>query len=199
VAGYESTASGVSWTWYLLARHPDVAQRLRAELDAVLGDEDPTLEHIARLPFLRAVIDEAFRLYPAFPMYFRTSIEADRVGPYELPAKAQIIISPYATQHDPRYWDEPERFQPERFLDGHLSERQESAYYPFGKGQRICIGKAMALTTAQLFVAMLARRFEMKLPPERSEVASWFALTLQPRGGLPMILTPRREASAVVA
>jgi cytochrome P450 len=190
VAGYESTASSVGWTWYLLAQHKEPALRLRAELDERLGSGDPTFEDLAKLPYLRAVVDEAFRLYPAFPMYFRTSIEGDMVGPYFIPPNASIVISPYATHRDARFWRDPDRFDPERFREGRLTQRELDAYYPFGKGQRICIGKAMALTTAQMSVAMLARRFDMQLPRGRV-VEPHFALTLQPRGGLPMLLRPR--------
>jgi cytochrome P450 len=190
LAGYESTATSVSWAWYLLARNPDVARRLREELDSTLGDGGPVYDDLARLPYLRRVVDEAFRLYPAFPMYFRTAIDRDRVGPFEIPGRSSIIISPYATQHDPRHWEDPERFDPDRFTAERFTEAAANAYYPFGKGQRICIGKAMALTTAQMLIAIIARRFEIELVPGH-RVEPHFAMTIPPKGGLPLLLRSR--------
>lgn len=190
LAGYESTASGVTWAWYLLSQHPHVAEALHRELDARVPPDGPSAGDLPQLEYTRRVIDETFRLYPAFPMYFRTSVHADDVGPYRLPADASIILSPYATHRDPRYWPDAERFDPDRFLPERMTDALSRAYYPFGKGQRLCIGKQMALATAQVLVATIFRAFDLQLPA-RATVKPHFALTLQPRGGLPMLLVPR--------
>lgn len=189
VAGYESTATGLSWVWHLLGQAPAVRERLHAELDDVLAGRTPTLDHLPQLRYTRAVLSETFRLYPAFPMYFRSSIDADTVGEYDLPAGAQLVISPYATHRDPRYWTDPEVFDPDRFSAERFDASARRAYYPFGMGQRRCIGEPMSLAFAQLAMATIAQRFVVR--PERAEVSGRYAMTYQPKDGLPAILEPR--------
>lgn len=189
-AGYESTASTVTWAIYLLARHPEAAARTRDELDAVLAGRTPTHADLAGLRYTRQVIDETLRLYPAFPMFFRSSVQADRLGPHQLPAGAQLVISPYATHHDPRYWNDPERFDPARFDPAVLDASTRAAYYPFGAGQRRCIGEAMSLTTSHLVLASLLSRYRLELTGDQP-VSGHYAMTYQPAGGLPVLLRPR--------
>ncbi|MEV5752074.1 cytochrome P450 [Actinoallomurus sp. NPDC052308] len=190
IAGYESTATGVAWAWHLLCRHPEAATRLREEVDRVLGGRAPGYDDLTELTYTRRVVDETFRLYPAFPMYFRGSVEDDVVGPYAIPGGANIILSPYATHHDPRFWDDPEAFDPDRFAPDRYDSRAREAYYPFGKGQRLCIGEPMALTIAQLLIATIAQAYEVRTAPG-VQVTGHYAMTYQPKHGLPVILTPR--------
>ncbi|GHO47741.1 cytochrome P450 [Ktedonospora formicarum] len=192
LAGYESTASGLTWTWYLLSQHPKVAAKLREELDQVLGNCPPTYEDLPKLTYTRQVIDEAFRLYPAFPMFFRSSVDTDILGPYQLPGGSQIILSPYATHRDPRYWDNSETFDPDRFAPERFDARVRHAYYPFGKGQRMCIGEPMSLTIAQILIATIVRAYEVELAPG-VVITPRYAMTYQPRHGLPLILRPRSD------
>jgi cytochrome P450 len=190
IAGYESTATGISWTWYLLANNPDAARTLRAELDAVLDGRIPTSADLASLTYTRMVIDEAFRLYPAFPMYFRTSVGDDTLGPYLIPAGARIIISPYATHRAPRLWTHPDKFEPERFRPGEVDPNTRRAYAPFGSGQRLCIGRPLSLAIAQTVLAAMAQRYESELAPGQV-VKPRYAMSYQP-DGLRVILQPRR-------
>lgn len=190
LAGYESTASGITWCWHLLTQHPHVAETLRVELDETLRGDSPRFEDLTRLPYLRRVLDETFRLYPSFPMFFRSSTTADTIGPYGIPAKAQLVISPYATHHDPRYWHDPEAFDPDRFSPERFTTAARNAYYPFGKGQRICIGEQLSLLIAQLTIATLAQRYDSR-PTPGTGVKPRYAMTYQPKHGLPVILTPR--------
>ncbi|WP_433182115.1 cytochrome P450 [Actinoallomurus sp. CA-150999] len=190
IAGYESTATGVAWAWHLLTGHPEAAARLREEVDRVLDGRRPGYDDLAELTYTRQVVSETFRLYPAFPMYFRGSVEDDVVGPYAIPGGANIIISPYATHHDPRHWDDPETFDPDRFTPERYDARARDAYYPFGKGQRMCIGEPMSLTIAQLLIATIAQAYEVRAVPG-AQVTGRYAMTYQPKNGLPVVLTPR--------
>ncbi len=182
LAGNESTATSLTWTAYLLGRHPEVRQRLATELDETLAGQAPTYADLGRLPYLRRVVSEGFRLYPAFPMYFRTAVEADELGDYRIPAGGYVVVSPYATHRDPRYWAEPESFDPDRFLPERYDSRARQAYYPFGVGQRRCIGEPMSLAIGQLSLANLVSRFEFT--PVDEAVKGRYAMTYQPRGGL---------------
>ncbi len=186
-AGYESTASGLTWTLHLLARHPEIQAQVRRELQEVVGDRDATVDDFPRLPRLCRAIDEALRLYPPFPMFFRTTECDVELGPYHLPKGAPLILSPYATHHHPDFWDDPERFDPDRFAPERMDDRTRRAYYPFGAGQRLCIGRGMALMESRLILAAMLRRYEWA-PASDRELKLSYALTLQPRGGLPLRL-----------
>jgi len=193
MAGYESTATSVTWTCYLLlARRPDALGRLREEIDRVLGGRVPAVADLDQLPYLGQVVAEGLRLYPAFPMYFRSATEADQLGERTIPAGAQLIVSPYATHRDPDYWPNPEEFDPERFSPEADSRARRTAYYPFGMGQRRCIGEPMSLTIALLTLAALTQRFELTLATDRP-ARGRYAMTYQPRNGLPIYVTPRGQ------
>ncbi|MGC2660912.1 MAG: cytochrome P450 [Bryobacteraceae bacterium] len=192
LAGYESTATAVSWALFLLSQHPQVDRKMQQEVDDCLDGRIPTMEDIPRLAYTRMVIDEAMRLYPSFPMYFRTSRAPDQLGPYEIPGDASIVISPYATHHSPEYWDEPERFDPERFAPGRLSTDSKRAYYPFGHGKRICIGRDFALTEATTVLSMIAQRFNRRLVPG-TKIEPHYAMSLTSRYGVPLLLQARQS------
>lgn len=194
VAGYESTATGVAWTCHLLCRNPEINGRLSAELDRVLSGRSPAYEDLPKLTYTQMVVNEALRHYPAFPMYFRSATETDVVGPYTIPAGADIVVSPYATHHDPRYWDDPEAFDPDRFLPERFGAEARRAYYPFGVGQRRCIGEPMALASTQLLLAALVQTYEISLAPG-TVVKPRYAMTYHPKDGLPLILKRRQGQS----
>jgi cytochrome P450 len=183
----------VTWALYLLSQHPDVMTRLRTELDGVLDSRLPEYPDLVSLTYTRMVVNETFRLYPAFPMFFRSSVAADAVGPYMLPAGAQIIVSPYATHHDHRFWDDPETFDPQRFTPERFDARARNAYYPFGKGQRMCIGEPMALTITQLLIAAIVHAYQLEVT--EAEVQPHYAMTYQPKNGLHVILRSRARAA----
>jgi cytochrome P450 len=164
VAGHETTASSLNWFWYLLASTPDVAARLRAEVDAGAVDP-PGYGDLEKLPFTRRAIDETLRLYPPGWLLTRRAIAADTVGGVSLPAKADVLISPYLVHRHPAHWPVPARFDPDRFLPEYNSGRNRFAYLPFGLGPRACIGEHLALVEMHTHVATLARRFDLELVP----------------------------------
>ena len=164
IAGHETTASSLNWFWYLLASTPDVAARLRAEVDVGAVDP-PGYGDLEKLPFTRRAIDETLRLYPPGWLLTRRAIAADTVGGVSLPAKADVLISPYLVHRHPAHWPDPARFDPDRFLPEYNSGRNRFAYLPFGLGPRACIGEHLALVEMHTHVATLARRFDLELVP----------------------------------
>ena len=184
-AGHETTANLLAWTWSWLSRLPHVRRRMRAELDEVLGDRDATSDDYPKLPYTRAVLAESLRLTPVVWLVSRRVEQDIALGEHTLPAGSLAFLSPYATHRHPKFWENPEGFDPERFLEGAGSDRPTLAYFPFGAGPRKCIGDTFALVEATLVLATLARRFELELPPglvpEPEPV-----ITMRPRGGLPM-------------
>jgi cytochrome P450 len=185
LAGHETTAMALSWTWYLLARHPEIAEAARAETLAVLGDRAPTVADLPRLPLARMVVEEAMRLYPPVWGIGRQSVGADRIGGYDIPAGTLVNLSAWVTHRHPAFWDDPDRFDPERFRPGVERTRPRFAYFPFSGGPRLCIGEGFALLEAQLIVAMMLQRYRLTLA-RREVVVPEPTLTLRPRGGLPM-------------
>ncbi len=194
LAGHETTAVALAWTWYLLARHPEIADEARRETLATLGDREPTLDDLPRLPFARMVVEEAMRLYPPVWGIGRQTIGPDRIGGYDVPAGALVNLSPWVTHRHPGVWDDPERFDPERFRPGRERTRPRFAYFPFSGGPRLCIGESFALMEAQLIVAMMLQRYRLTLVDDRPVVPEP-TLTIRPRGGLPVRVT-RVEARA---
>ncbi len=190
IAGYETTSLALTWTWYLLSQHPQAEQRLHAELDTVLGGQTPTVDHLGDLPYTRMVIQEALRLYPpAFGMT-RYTVADDEIGGYHIPAHSIIFLTPYYTHRHPAFWENPERFDPERFTPERSAGRPRFAYAPFGGGPRQCIGNAFALMEAQLVLATVAQRYQLRLLPDHP-VEPQVVFTVRPRYGLPMTLHPR--------
>ena len=185
LAGHETTANALAWTWYLLARHPDVEAKLRTELGAVLGSRRPGVDDLPRLPWTRMIIDEAMRLYPPAWFVSRRAKEDDEIGGYRIPARSNVALSPWVTHRHPEFWPDPETFDPERFAPERVAARPRFAYFPFGGGPRLCIGNAFALTEAQLVLATVASRWRLELLPGHA-VELEPLVTLRPRGGLPM-------------
>jgi cytochrome P450 len=193
-AGHETTANALTWAWYLLSQHPDVECRLHAELDEVLQKQVPTIEHLARLPYTRMVIEETLRLYPPGAMLMRRAIAADSIGDYRIPAKSIVFLSPYVTHRHPDFWNEPEVFNPERFTSERVATRHRYAYFPFGGGPHLCIGNHFAMMEAQLVLATIAQRYRVHLVPGQ-RVEPQVVTTIRPRYGLQMTLQ-RREQTA---
>ncbi|HYP39992.1 MAG TPA: cytochrome P450 [Chloroflexia bacterium] len=192
MAGYESTAAALAWAWYLLSQHPVAEEKLLAELAEVLDGRTPTFEDLPKLKYTRMVVDETLRLYPPFPTFFRTSYGSDRLGDYYLPPNAAIILSPYVTHRNPQYWEDPDRFDPERFTPERVAERQSHAYYPFGMGQRLCIGSSLSVIEQQLILAMVAQQYHRRLTPGYV-LEPHYDIALRPRYGVPMLLMPHEK------
>lgn len=160
LAGHETTASVLTWVFYILAMQPAVLQRLRAEVDAVVGEGDVTFEHIRQLPYVRAVFRETLRLYPPITFLPRVALEAATVGPRRLRRGALVMISPWTLHRHSVYWDDPHAFRPERFLPENEDSIQPGTYIPFGTGPHTCVGAGFALAESVLIIARLARRFD---------------------------------------
>jgi len=162
-AGHETTANTLSWAFYLLSEHPEIREKLHAEVDTVLGERPPRLQDLKALPYTEAVLKETLRLYPAAWYAERAPLTDTELGGYPLPAHASVVISVYVTHRDARFFAEPLRFTPERFLG--LEDRQFPAYLPFGFGAHQCIGNRFALMEAQLLIASIAQRFTLERAP----------------------------------
>jgi cytochrome P450 len=189
IAGHETVASALSWTWYLLASHPQVRDQIDMELASVLGNNEPVSNDIQRLDLTRAVIDEALRLYPPAWLITRKAVGDDNLGDYRIQAGALMIISPFLLHRSPEYWKNPQVFNPARFLGVAGAERPRYAYIPFGGGPRMCIGNSFALLEARLILAMVAQRYRLRLAPGAA-VLPEALVTLRPQHGLAMLLDP---------
>ena len=161
VAGHETTASTLNWTWYLLSQHPQVEAELHARIDAA---------DLAPPPYIEQVLNEALRLYPPVWLFSRRTIEADRIGDFAVPAETDVFISPYLLHRDARHWIDPDRFEPARFAADAGAERHRFAFIPFSAGPRHCIGEGFAMAEMTQHLFMAARRFRLKYagaaPPE---------------------------------
>jgi cytochrome P450 len=190
LAGHETTANALTWTFYLLSQNPDVEQKLRAELKDVLGGAMPGLSDLVDLPYNRMVIQEALRLYPPAWILSRKAETDDALGDYHIPAGSVVDISPLFMHRHPNYWKDPLRFAPERFSPEEVEKRPQYAYFPFGGGPRLCIGRDFALAEAQIILAAVASRFELRLASGK-QVELDPLITLRARGGMPMFLRER--------
>jgi cytochrome P450 len=186
LAGHETTATTLTWTWYLLSEHPDVARRLREELAAVLGGRTPTMSDVPNLVYTRMVIEESLRLYPPAWVTVRKVDNDDIIGGYHIPAGSTVVVSAYVLHRNPTFWPDPERFDPERFTPERVAERPRFAYIPFSAGPRQCIGNTFALVEAQLILATIAQRYHLDVAPGH-RVAPEPLITLRPKGGMPVI------------
>lgn len=190
LAGQETTALALTWMWYLLARHPDHRRRLENEVDGVLNGRAPVYADIASLPFIRMVIDETMRLYPPAWGFSRQALADDEVSGYQLPRGWLAFVIPYVMHRLPKWWPNPDVFDPDRFLPESSADRPKFAYLPFGAGPRQCIGNNFALIEAALIVAILAQRYRLELVPGHA-VDAWPLITLRPRFGMPMMISRR--------
>ena len=174
LAGHETTAVSLSWTWYLLSEHPEVAQKLRQELNDVLGGRTPQLEDLARLPYTDKVVKESMRLYPPAWSLARTAAK-----------EMEIVMSPWIIHRDARFFEDPDQFKPDRWTAQTTQQLPRFAYFPFGGGPRLCIGASFAMMEANLLVATIAQRFQLHLVPGHP-VDPLPGITLRPRHGMRM-------------
>jgi cytochrome P450 len=190
MAGHETTAQALTWAWYLLSLHPAAEAKLHDELGSVLGGRTPQYEDLANLDYTRMVIEESMRLYPPAHTMAREPISEDRLLGHRIPAKSLVLIVPWLLHRKQSLWQEPHRFDPERFSAARAVARPRFAYIPFGAGQRICIGAAFAMTEAILILATIAQRYRLRLNP-RHPIEPQGLITLRPRHGLRMYLERR--------
>ncbi|MGB8645110.1 MAG: cytochrome P450 [Anaerolineae bacterium] len=194
LAGHDPVGVGLTWTGYLLATHPAVETRLLAELDTVLAGRVPGVEDLPRLPYTRMVIQEALRLYPPIWGVVRRAVRDCEVGGYTLRAGDSAAMSQWIMHRDPRYYDTPDAFRPERWAEPRMQALPRFAYFPFGGGPRICIGDAFAMQELCLVTATLVPRFHLSLV-EPGPVELLPSITLRPKNGLRVRVTTRRSAA----
>jgi cytochrome P450 len=190
LAGHETTALALSWTWYLLAQHPDVDAAMQEELQTVLGGRLPTAEDLPHLQYTRMVLSEALRLYPPAWLMTRRAREEVQLGAYRFPRSTFFLISPYITHRDPRYFAHPEAFIPARWAATPDTAPPRFAYFPFGGGPRQCFGEGFAWMAGLLVLATLAQTWRMRLVPDRP-VEPMALVTLRPKGGIHVQLERR--------
>jgi cytochrome P450 len=167
LAGHETTASALTWSWCLLAQHPEAQQRLHAEVDEVLGERSPTLDDIPRLPYANGVFAEALRLYPVAAMIFRRALEDHPVGDYVIPKDGIVMLSQYVIHRDPRFYPNPDAFDPDRWAPEVRASRPRYCYFPFGGGPRVCIGEGFAAMEGVLVLATFAQRWRLQALAEQ--------------------------------
>ena len=189
LAGHETTANALSWTWYLLSQHPKIEARFHREVDA-LGRSLPRPDDLANLPYTRMILAESMRLYPPAWAVGRRAINDFEAGGYHIPARSMVLMSQYITHRDPRFHPEPERFDPERWLPEVAAARPRFSYFPFGGGTRICIGEQFAWMEGILILATIAQKWKLRYvgsaPPAIEP-----RITLRPGGGLRMRIEGR--------
>jgi cytochrome P450 len=190
LAGHETTALALSWTWYVLAQHPDVDAAMQAELQTVLGGRLPTVEDLPQLPYTRMVFTEALRLYPPAWLMTRRAQEEVVIGDYCFPAGTFFLLSQYLTHRDPRFFAQPEAFVPTRWATPPDAGPARYAYFPFGGGPRQCLGEGFAWMEGLLVLATLAQTWRMALVPGHP-VEPWGLVTLRPKQGIHVRLTRR--------
>ena len=194
VAGHTTTTSALGWTWYVLSEHGEARQRLQRELRTVLAGRAPTAGDLPALVYTRMLIEEVLRLYPPTWLTARAPLHETWIHGYRIPVGSMVLLSPFVTQRRPDVWEQPERFDPERFTPEHSKSRPRFAYFPFGGGPRSCIGSWLATVMVQLVVGTVASRFDLTLVPG-SRVDMKPGLTLRPSPDLPMTL---RESESPV-
>ncbi|NNE68537.1 MAG: cytochrome P450 [Pyrinomonadaceae bacterium] len=186
IAGHETTANALIFTWYLLSEHPDKETKLNEELEQVLGGRVPGFEDVPKLKYTEAVIAESMRLYPPAWAMGRLAIEKHRFGEYDIPENALVLISPFTIQRDERFWNKPDEFIPERWAEKSIKQAgQEFIFIPFSRGVRSCIGESFAWMELVLVVATIAQKWKLRMVPEQKFGLSP-VMTLRPKYGMRM-------------
>ncbi len=165
LAGHETTAQALTWSWYLLSQNPECERKMHEEIQRVLGDREPSFEDLPQLRYTEMVLAESMRLYPPAWGVGRKAIEACEIGGYELPKGGVVIMSPYVMHRDPRWFPEPDRFDPERWIPEARDARPKFSYFPFGGGSRLCIGERFAWMEGTLMLATIAQKWRLRLVP----------------------------------
>jgi cytochrome P450 len=190
LAGHETTALALSWTWYLLANHPEAEQKFHAELEEVLGDRAPTVEDLPKLKYTEMIAKETLRLYPPAYAVGREAIEETEIGGYRVPKGTQLFAFQWATHRDPRFFHDPDSFKPERWGPEVSEQVPKYAYFPFGAGPRQCIGNYFAMMEVVMLLATIGQRFRFTLDPDH-KVEVLPVLSLRPKDGIKVIIDPR--------
>lgn len=186
-AGHETTTLVLAWALYLISTRPDVVDRMAAEI-GFLNGRAPSYEDLSRLRYTRNVAEETMRLYPPVWVISRTALSNDTMGGFEIPAGSEILIFPYVTHRHPRWWIDPDRFWPERFLPQNSAGRLRGSYLPFGAGPRTCVGLNFAMTEILVVLALLLQRFRIKLAVDSFQIKAEPSVTLRPNPGVPIRL-----------
>lgn len=189
LAGNETTANALSWTWYLLHKHPEVEHEFHRELDQVLAGREPSLKDLKSLPYTEMIFQESMRLFPPAWAISRKPVADDEIASYPIPAGSTVLICPYVTHRNPEYWDDSDSFKPERFAHG---TPNDYSYFPFGGGPRKCLGNGFAMMEGQLILATLAQHFSIRILNER-DIKLNPQVTLRPRNGMKAAITRRHE------
>ncbi|MGH2637104.1 MAG: cytochrome P450, partial [Actinomycetota bacterium] len=195
LAGHETTANALAWTWWLLARHPEAEARLHGELDQVLDGRSPTVADLDRLRYAESVLSESIRLRPPAWAIGRRAIRDVHIGDVAIPAGSVVVVSPWLLHHDERWWPEPATFRPERWTPEAKAGRPRSVYVPFGAGPRMCVGEPFAWMEGVLLLATIAQRRRLELVPGQ-RVEPQAVVTLRPRPGIRMVPGPRARRAA---
>jgi cytochrome P450 len=189
-AGHETTAITLTWTWYLLSQHPEIARRLQREVEEVLQGRVPTAADLPRLPYTLQVFEESMRLYPSAPIIPRLTSKAATLGGYDLPAGSRVLVNLFNLHRHPEFWPGPETFDPDRFAPERRKQQHRFAYLPFGAGPHLCIGKNFALLEAHLLLILIAQRYEFHHVAGHV-VQNHATITLRPRHGMLMTIHHR--------
>ena len=195
LAGHDTTALALTWAWVLLAQHPDVEARLHAEIDAAVGRRAPTAADVARLSYVEQVVNETLRLYPTAWVIGREAVRDTHIGGQPVARGTTVLMSPWVIQRDPRFYDAPDEFRPERWSDGLAGRLPRYAYVPFGAGQRVCIGSGFAQLEATLLLTTLAQRFRLELADPAQPIEPLPVVTLRARRPVLMKLSARAAVS----
>jgi cytochrome P450 len=197
-AGHDTSAAALAWIWYAVASHPDIQDKLAEESAAVLGDRAATYADVAHLSYTERVVKESLRLYPpTWAMVPREAVEEVELGGYQLPRGSWVYIFPYVTHHDPRFFENPQVFDPDRFAPGRVEAIPQYAYIPFGGGPRVCIGASFATMEMVLIVASVLQQFRVKLASGQGAVEPQPLIAMRPKGGLWIELEPRAQHAAL--
>jgi cytochrome P450 len=190
LAGHETTALTLSWTWYLLAQNPETERKFHAELADVLGERLPTMADLSRLRYTEMIAKESMRLYPPAYALGREAVEECEIGGFRVPAGAQVFMFQWATQRDARFFAQPEKFQPDRWTEEFSNSLPKYAYFPFGGGPRACIGNYFAMMEIVLLLATIGQRFRFSLVPGHP-VSLMPAMSLRPKNGIKVVVHSR--------
>ena len=191
IAAGDATIRALTWIWYLLSLHPHVEERMHAEIDAVLGDDPLTPEHVGQVPYTKRVLDETMRLYPPIPVIVRKAKKADEVCGRRVPRGAIMCVAPFIIHRHEKLWERPEIFDPDRFSDENRDKRQRFAFIPFAAGPRVCPGASASSANLMFGILAIARKVRLRLAA-KGRIVPFGGISLQPKGGLPMTVERRR-------
>lgn len=190
LAGHDTVGAGLSWSWYLLGQHPEIQEEVAAEVKNLPDGRSPTVLDIAALPLTRAVFEETLRLYPPAPGQPRQALGPDEMSGYSIPKNSYVMVCQWVTHRDPKFWTDPNAFNPRRFLPGADEGRPKFSYFPFGGGPRSCIGQQFAMMEGILILAAILRRFRVEVVPGQT-IEPDTTFTVKPKPGVNVRLWPR--------